>query len=275
MAASETPSSSSLAGKTALITGGSRGIGASIAIQFAKKGIAGVAVTYATSRNAAEEVLAACRKIGVKNTLAVQADLLDPQIGPNVVAKVLAGLETQTLDILVNNAAVVDFSLAEPFEAITLNAFSKAMQGHVFGMISVTRAVLPHFPPRGGRVINISSIRSKTANADPMMVYGATKAAVDSITRSLALKYGIETGATFNSISVGATMTDAIKKAIDHMGPVVQEMGIADYTTEKRMGLPEDIAFVVGFLASEEGRWINGAHVAANGGNRELLALQG
>jgi 3-oxoacyl-[acyl-carrier protein] reductase len=265
----------SLAGKTALITGGSRGIGAGIAFQFAKKGITGIAVTYANSPEAAEETLATCRKLGVQKTVAIHGDLLDAEIGPNLIPKVLAGLDTNTLDIVVNNAAVVDLTLMEPFEGITLDAFSKAMQGHVFGMISIIRAALPHLPPRGGRVINISSVRSKTANDDPMMIYGATKAAVDSITRSLALVYGIKTGATFNSVSVGSTLTDAMKKVIDMVGPVVEQEGISHYTTEKRMGLPEDVAFVVGFLASEEGRWINGSHVAANGGSRDLLALQG
>ena len=246
---------SSLAGKTALITGGSRGIGAAIALQFAKKGISGVAVTYVNSREAADGVLVQCRALGVAKTVAIHADLLDAEIGANVVPKVLSGLETKTLDIVVNNAAVVDFTLMEPFENITLNAFSKAMQGHVFGMISIIQAALPYLPTRGGRIINISSIRSKTANPDPMMVYGATKAAVDSFTKSLALTYGIKTGATFNSVSVGATLTDAVRKAIEYVGPAVEEQGIADYTTEKRMGVPEDIAFVVGFLASEEGRW--------------------
>ncbi|KIW66718.1 hypothetical protein PV04_06022 [Phialophora macrospora] len=265
----------SLAGKTALITGGSRGIGAAIAFQFARKRITGIAVTYANSPEAAEETLATCRELGVQKTVAIHANLLDAEIGSNVIPKVLAGLGTKSLDIVVNNAAVIDFTLMQPFEGITLDAFSKAMQGHVFGMISVIRAALPHLPQRGGRVINISSIRSKTANVDPMMIYGATKAAVDSITRSLALAYGIKTGATFNSVSVGSTLTDAMKKAIELVGPAIEQEGIADFTAEKRVGLPEDVAFVVGFLASEEGRWINGSHVAANGGNRELLALQG
>lgn len=268
-------SSASLAGKTALITGASRGIGAAIAIQFANKGITSVAVTYASSPDAAEVVLAKCRELGVKKTVAVKADLLDPQIGPNLIPKVLTGLGTNTIDILVNNAAVVDFSIFQPFEDITLDAFSKQMNGNVYGMISVTRAVFPHLPPKGGRVINISSIRSKTANTNPMMIYGAAKAAVDSVTKSLALTYGISTGATFNSVSVGGTMTDATKAAIELIGPAVEEQNISDVTTEKRMGLPEDVAYVVGFLASEEGRWINGANIAANGGNRDLLGLQG
>ncbi len=272
MAPSDT---SSLAGKTALITGGSRGIGEAIAIQFAKKGITGVAVTYANSESAAEGVLKKLRELGVKKTVAIHADLLDPQIGRNVIPKVLAGLETKTLDIVVNNAAVVDFALMEPFESITLNAFSKGMQGHVFGMISIIQSTLPHLPKRGGRIINISSITSKLANPDPMMVYGATKASVDSLTRSLAVAYGVKTGATFNSVSVGATATEAFNKAVDLMGPVMRDMEVARYTTEARMGLPEDVAFVVGFLASEEGRWVNGAHVAANGGNRDLIGLQG
>jgi 3-oxoacyl-[acyl-carrier protein] reductase len=276
MAPSNSSSSpSSLAGKSALVTGGSRGIGAAIALQFAKKGITGLAVTYANSKEAADAVLAECRALGVAKTVAVHASLLDPEIGPNLIPKVLAGLETKTLDIIVNNAFVADFATMQPFESISLDGFSKQMNGNVFGMISIIQAALPHLPAKGGRVINTSSVASKIGNNDPVIVYGASKAAVDSITRSLAVVYGAKTGATFNSVSVGATLTEATKKVVEAGGQQIIDDNVADVTAEKRMGLPEDIALVFGFLASEEARWINGANVAANGGAKSMLALQG
>ena len=268
-------SPSSLAGKSALITGGSRGIGAAIALQFAKKGITSLAVTYANSEEAANSVLAECRALGVAKTVAVHANLLDTEIGRNLIPKILAGLETKTLDIIVNNAFMADFAVMQPFESITLDGFSKQMNANVFGMISVTQAALPHFPATGGRVINTSSVASKIGNTDPVIVYGASKAAVDSITRSLAVVYGANTGVTFNSVSVGATLTDATKKVVEAGGQQIIDDNVADISAAKRMGLPEDIAFVFGFLASEEGRWINGASIPANGGAKSMLALQG
>ena len=269
-------SPSSLAGKSALVTGGSRGIGAAIAVQFAKKGIIALAVTYANSKEAAETVLKECRAFGVAKTVAVHASLLDPEIGANLIPKVLAGLETKTLDIVVNNAFVSDFANLQPFESITLDAFSKQMNGNVFGMISVVQAALPHLPSKGGRIINTSSMASKIGNSDPVVVYGAAKAAVDSVTRSLAVIYGAKTGATFNSVSVGATLTDATKAmAMSEGGQGIVDDIVAEVSAEKRMALPEDIAMIFGFLASEESRWINGACVPANGGAKSMLALQG
>lgn len=271
---SNTPSSS-LAGKTALITGGSRGIGAAIALQFAKKGITGLAITYASNIEAAEGILVECRALGVAKTVAVPASLSDSEIGANVIPKVLAGLNTKTLDIVVNNAYISDFAVMQSFESITLDGFSKQMNGNVFGIISIIQAALPHFPAKGGRVINTSSVASKIGNDDPVIVYGASKAAVDSITRSLAVAYSAKTGVTFNSVSVGATLTETTKKIVDAGGQQIIDDNVADVTAEKRMGLPEDIALVFGFLATEEARWINGANIAANGGARSMLALQG
>lgn len=269
------PSTSSLEGKAALVTGASRGIGAGIAIQLAKKGLSALAITYVTNKESAEAILAKCRNLGVKKTIAIHADVLDPDIGSKLIPQVLRGLESDTIDIVVNNAALVGLQTLQPFEALTAEAFGKMMQGNCFAPIAIINAALPHLPPRGGRIINISSIASKIANMDPILAYGASKAALDSFTRSLASVYGLKTRATFNSVSVGATATEATQAALDSFGPEVLEEQISVFTTEKRMGEVEDVAFVIAFLASEEARWINGAHIAANGGHRGLLALQG
>ncbi|KAL6248554.1 hypothetical protein RBB50_004809 [Rhinocladiella similis] len=271
-------SPSSLEGKTAIVTGGSRGIGAACAIQLAKKGLSALAITYVSRKESAEEVLEKCRGFGVIKTVAIHSDLLDPQVGIKLVSSVLEGLGTKTIDILVNNAVITDMSMMQPFEKITAKDFRDLMQGDVFGPISTISAVLPHLPSRGGRIINISSVASKAAAADPMMTYGAAKAALDSFTRSLAGTYAVKTLATFNSISVGATNTDALWKVVDAYRPIMADldkMMMEQCTAEKRLAEPEDVAFVVGFLASEEARWINGAQLPANGGTRELIALQG
>src|SRR5947209_5772915 len=116
MADINTQSTSSLHGKIALVTGGSKGIGAGIALQLAIKGIAALAITYASDPKGAEATLSKCRSISPSlKTVAIQADLLDPSIGPNLVSKTLEGLATKRIDIVVNNAAVVDMSLLEPF----------------------------------------------------------------------------------------------------------------------------------------------------------------
>lgn len=265
----------SLQGKVALITGASRGIGAGIALEFARKGIAALAITYASRKESAEEVLAKARDLGVQRTVAIQANILDDDIGPKLIPQVLEGLETKIIDIVVNNAVVNDVSLVQPITQTTANVFGKVFQGNVFAPISVISAALPYLPPKDGRIINISSASSKTANIDPIIVYGASKAALDSITRSFALQYGLQTNATFNSISVGATNTDSVQAAITVFGQSFLDQQISAFTTEKRLGEPEDVAYVVAFIASVDARWINGANVPVNGGHKDLLALQG
>ncbi|OQV06709.1 hypothetical protein CLAIMM_11245 [Cladophialophora immunda] len=244
MATNSTSDPSLLQGKVALVTGGSRGIGAGIALQFARKGIAAIAITYATNLKAAEETLSKCRSISPSlKTAAIQADVLDPSIGPNLIPKVLKGLETDRIDIVVNNAALVnDLSLVQPFANATSDAFGKTMQGNVFAPMSIINSALPHFPPKGGRVINISSVASKLANSDPVLTYGASKAALDSITRSLASLLGMKTGATFNSVSVGPTSTDTVQAVIQEFGEKFVEDATKLFTTERRLAEPEDIA---------------------------------
>ncbi|KIW10091.1 hypothetical protein PV08_11051 [Exophiala spinifera] len=276
MTNTDAPSTSSLHGKTALITGGSRGIGAGIALQFARKGIAALAITYAGNIKGAEDTLSQCRSISPSlKTVAIQANLLDPSIGPNLISKTLDGINATHIDIVVNNAAVLDMSALEAFTDTTLTGFTQMMQGNVFAAMSIISAVLPYLPPKGGRIINISSIASKMANSDRILVYGASKAALDSITRSLAFIFGVQTGATFNSVNVGPTRSGATLAAAESFGQAMLDSTIEPITTEKRMGEPEDVGFVVAFLASGEARWINGQSIPANGGYKELLSLQG
>lgn len=265
----------SLADKTAIVTGGSRGIGRAIAIHLARKGLEKIAITYASNSEAAHVTLDECRRLGVSQAIAIQADLLDPQFGPLVIQKTLQGLGTKTIDILVNNAVLIDMKLYQPVDETTADIFSQLMHGNVYSAMAVTTECMAHFPPKGGRVINISSAAAKMGNPSATFVYGATKAALESITRSFAREFGVSTGATFTSVSVGTTATEAFEAAKESVPEEYLNAQINEATAARRIGTPEDIAYVVGFLASEEARWVNGACVSANGGMKEVLAALG
>ncbi|KAF9873969.1 hypothetical protein CkaCkLH20_08703 [Colletotrichum karsti] len=264
----------SLAGKTAIITGGSRGIGRGIAIHFARKGASNIAITYVANKTAAEETLKACRELGAQRTCMIQADMVEHGVGQRVINEALSGLDTKTIDILVNNAILGNSDKVKSVVDTTPEDFNEMMHANVFAPVALTVAFLPHAPAYGGRVINISSIAAKQGNRDPIMTYGASKAALESFTRSFADQYSAEKGMTFNSVGVGPTATDALERAKGSFPSDFLMKQIQDSICG-RVGEPEDIAYIVGFLASEEGRWVNGAAVSANGGHRSVLAAFG
>jgi 3-oxoacyl-[acyl-carrier protein] reductase len=268
---------SSLTGLSALVTGGGRGIGRAISLQLARKGITYLAITYVGNKAAADATAAECLELGASIAISVHADLHDPDVGNKLIPAVLEGLGVPTIDIVINNAASTDMSKNEPFMTTTLKGFGVQMQANCFAPMSIIAAALPKLPPRGGRVINISSLASRDGQADPMMVYGASKAALDSITRSLALNLAAEHNVTFNSVSVGPTKTDAMSKALE-AGVLPDEFvdGLKKRASaEHRIGEPEDVAMIVAWLASGESRWINGASVMAHGGDKAMVAAQG
>ncbi|TEA11234.1 Short chain dehydrogenase asqE [Colletotrichum sidae] len=264
----------SLAGKTAVVTGGSRGIGRGIAIHLARKGLANLAITYVANKTAAEETVQQCRALGVERAVVIQADVADHDVGSRVVGEVLAGLDVKTIDILVNNAILGRPDAVKPVAETGPEDFAEMMRANVYAPVSLTVNFLPHAPEYGGRVINISSIAGKQGNRDPIMTYGASKAALESFTRSFAEQFAAERGMTFNSVAVGPTATDALAAARKTFPAEFLDKQIED-TTAGRLGEPEDIAYIVGFLASEEGRWVNGACVSANGGHRSTMAAFG
>ena len=268
---------SSLNGKAALVTGGGRGIGRAISLQLARKGITALAITYVGNKSAADETAAQCLELGVKKAIAIKADILDASVGSKLIEAVLSGLNTDKLDIVINNAALVDMTLNEPFEQMTLAGFSKLMQGNCFAPMSIIGAALAHLPSRNGRIINISSIASRDGPPDPLMSYGASKAALDSFTRSLALALARKHSASFNSVSVGPTRTDAMAKAIDgkFFSDEFMEKMYDRSSAEQRIGEPEDVAMIVAWLASQESRWINGASIMAHGGDKAMISAQG
>jgi 3-oxoacyl-[acyl-carrier protein] reductase len=247
---------SKLNGKVALVTGASKGIGASIAKELAANGAA-VAVNYSSSPEGANKVVAEIEAAGGK-AIAVQANLSDPDSIGGLISTIVKQLGP--IDILVNNAGVYEFA---PLEAITPEHFHKQFNVNVLGLLLTTQAAVAHFSPKGGSVINIGSV---AANGVPMgSVYSATKGAVDSITKALAQELGAKK-IRVNSLNPGMVETEGVHAA-GIIGSDFQKEAIAR-TPLGRIGQPHDIATIAAFLASDDAGWVNGQTIEAAGGNR-------
>jgi len=247
---------STLQGKVALVTGASKGIGASIALELAAQGAA-VAVNYSGSKDGADKVVAEITKAGGK-AIAVQANVADPDsIGPliNTVAKQLG-----PISILVNNAGIYDFA---PIEAVTPEHFHKQFNVNVLGLLLTTQTALKHFDPKGGSVINVGSVAA--AGVPTASVYSATKGAVDSITVALAGELGSRK-IRVNSLNPGMVETEGVHAA-GFIGSDFHKKTESE-TPLGRIGQPKDIATIAAFLASDDSYWVTGQTIKASGGAR-------
>lgn len=248
----ETTSTKKLAGKVALVTGGSRGIGAAIALRLAELG-ATVALTYNNNKAKADEVVGQITKLG-SNAIAFKADVASEK--DNAILIDLIERSIGKIDILVNNAAVWD---AAPIDQIDVDHYDRVFDTNVKGVIATTIAALPKIK-NGGRIINISSVAAegvmKTAS-----VYSASKAALNTLTRIWAQELG-ERKITVNGVAPGTTATDMLIQALPE--DVKQEF--ISKTALGRLAEPVDIANVVAFLASDDGAWITGQTIRADGG---------
>ena len=246
-----------LDGKVAIVTGASKGIGAAIAKHLAAEGAA-VVVNYASSKEGADQVVDEITKRGEK-AIAVQADVAKK--------KDIERLFTETkkafgqLDILVNNAGVYKF---EPLEAVTENEFHRQFNTNVLGLILATQEAVKHFGTEGGSVINIGSVASDLT-PPTAVIYGATKGAVDAITRVLAKELGPKK-IRVNSINPGMVITEGVKTA-GFEGSDFQK-DIESRTPLGRIGQPEDIAPAAVFFASQDSAWITGETLVIAGGLR-------
>ncbi|WP_342655480.1 glucose 1-dehydrogenase [Pseudomonas sp. F3-2] len=243
-----------LQGKTALVTGASKGIGAGIARALGAQG-ATVIVNYASSRREAEAVVADIASNG-GSALAMQADM-SREADVVRLFETIRG-EFGTLDILVNNAGVAVFQLIDD---LTEEAFHKQFNLNVLGYLLAIREGVKLLSSKGS-VINISSILS----TDPYLassVYSATKGAVDTLTFALARELGPR-GIRVNSILPGHTNTPATD---GHFAGELGEKLIAG-TPLGRFGEPEDIAGLALFLASDDAHWVTGESIRASGGVR-------
>lgn len=239
-----------LAGKAALVTGASKGIGAAIARALAAEGAA-VAVNYATSREGADAVVAAIAAAGGR-AVAVQGDVGRDAAG--VVAAAVAGLGG--LDVVVNNAGVYAFG---PLEAVGEAEYRRQFDTNVLGPLLVTQAALPHLKP-GSSVVNVGS--SVTRQLPPgSAIYAGSKAAVEAMTRVLAKELGAR-GVRVNAVNPGATDTEGTAG----MGTPEMRAGMIAQTPLGRLGRPDDVAAVATFLASDAAGWVTGEVLTASGG---------
>ena len=244
-----------LANKVAVVTGASKGIGASIAKHLAAEG-ASVVVNYASSKEGADKVVAEIVKAGGKAI----------SVGASVAKEGdIAHLFEETkkaygkVDILINNAGVFAFA---PIEAVTAEEYHRQYDTNVLGLLLTTKAALPLFPETGGSIVNISSVVSTLA-PPASTIYSGTKGSVDTITRSLAKELGPRK-IRVNAINPGMVATEGVQAA-GFLGSSFEKEGIAA-TPLGRIGQPEDIALPAVFLATEDARWITGETLYVSGG---------
>ncbi len=248
-----------LEGKVAVVTGASKGIGASIAKHLAAEG-ASVVVNYSSSKEGADRAVAEITGLGGK-AVAVQA---------NVAKKAdIDRLFTETkkafgrLDILVNNAGIYEFA---PVEQITEEHFQKHFNLNVLGLLLTTQEALNHFDAKGGSIINISSVVA-TLGIPGASVYSATKASVDAITRSLAKELGARK-IRVNSVAPGMVETEGTESAGFTGAESEFRKQVEANTPVGRIGKPQDIATVATFLASDDAAWVSGETWFVSGGYR-------
>ncbi len=249
--------SGKLAGKVAVVTGASKGIGASIAQHLAAEG-ASVVVNYSSSKTGADRVVGEITKKGGK-AVAVQANLAQAADIERLFNE--AHKAYGKLDILVNNAGIYEFG---PLEEVTADHFHKQFDLNVLGLLLATKEAAKRFGPDGGSVINISSVVA-TAAVPGGSVYSATKAAVDAVTRSLAVELGPRK-IRVNSINPGMVDTEGVQAAGILNSDF--ERGYLAQTPLGRIGQPHDIAPAAVFLASDDSSWMTGTTTYISGGYR-------
>jgi 3-oxoacyl-[acyl-carrier protein] reductase len=242
---------SKLTKKVALVTGGSRGIGAAIAKRLAADG-ASVAITYAKDGGAASAVVKAI-ELGGGKAISIQADAANAEAVNQAVEKVVATFGR--LDVLVNNAGT---AIPKPFEETTLQEMDRVIDINIRGIFATTQAALKHMTD-GGRIIMVGSAVGERAVAPGLVPYAATKGAVKMFTQALSREVGIR-GITVNNVQPGPIDTDLNPASGDWAVP--QKAA----TALDRYGRVEEIAAMVSFVAGPESSYITGANLTVDGG---------
>ena len=249
---------SKLTAKVAVVTGASKGIGASIAEHLAAEG-ASVVVNYASSKSGAEAVVKRIHEKGGK-ALAVQADVSKHEEIKRLFAETKAAYGK--LDVLVNNAGIYEFA---PLESITAEHFHKHFNLNVLGLLLTTQEAVKLIGSTGGSIINMSSIASSMPVATAT-VYSATKAAVDAITIVLSQELGPRK-IRVNSLNPGMVETEGL-----HAGGLAEgdfRKMMESQTPLGRIAQPEDIARAAVFFASDDAGWVTGQSLIVSGGQRQ------
>lgn len=241
----------SLSGKTVIVTGGSRGIGRAIATRLGRDG-ASVVVHYRQEKDGADDSVTTIRNAG-SAAIAVQGDLAVEGDIRRIFR--VARDEFGGVDIVVNNAATV---IGGPIEAYTEDAFDRLVAVNLRSL-AVSAQEASSILPEGGRIVNVAA--GLTSDALSVLgLYGATKAGVETLTRSLALQLGPR-GITVNAVAPGPTDTDMLTQdARENLPAIIAQ------TALRRLGRPDDIARVVAFLVGEDGGWVTGQTIHADGG---------
>jgi 3-oxoacyl-[acyl-carrier protein] reductase len=247
---------SKLAGKVAVVTGGSKGIGAAIAKALAAEG-ASVVVNYASSKGGAESVVSAITAAKGK-AIAVPGDVSVAAEAQGIIDAAVKAYGH--VDILVNNAGVYEFA---PLEEISEAHFHKHFNINVLGTLLATQAAVKHMP-EGGSVINTGSLVTRIT-PPASAVYSGTKGAIDAITGVLARELGPRK-IRVNSIAPGMVETEGTHTA-GFIGSEFNELAVAQ-SPLGRIGQPDDIARIAVFLASGDSGWMTGETLLASGGMR-------
>lgn len=244
--------STSMNGKVALITGGSRGIGASVARRFAAAGIH-VAIGYQARSDAATSLATEIDQSGGQ-AFPVQGDISDAEATQRIAAETAARFGR--IDMLVNCAGVAPYRALGAMDATYVRSI---LDANVLGTVLVTQAVLPHMTAPGGRIVNFASALAFRP-IPTSSIYSASKAAVVTLTHAWSKELGPK-GITVNAIAPGVIETEMTTAILAERG-----QGIVAMTPLGRIGQPEDIAGVALFLCSPEAGWLTGRTIIADGG---------
>src|ERR1700749_2200715 len=242
---------SKLANKVALVTGGSRGIGAAIAKRLAADG-ASVVITYAKDASAASTVVKEI-ELGGGRAIAIQADAADAEAVKNAEEKAVPTFVR--LDVLVNNAGT---AIPKPFEETTLEEMDRVLNINIRGVFATTQAALKHIGV-GGRIIMIGSAVGERVAAPGLVPYAATKGAVKMFSQALAREIGSR-GITVNNVQPGPIDTE--------LNPATGDWAVPQKaaTALDRYGRVDEIATTVAFVAGPESSYITGANLTVDGG---------
>lgn len=247
---------SKLAGKVAVVTGASKGIGAGIAKALARDGAA-VVVNYASSRAGADAVVAAITSAGGR-AVAAQGDVSRVSEAQDVIEAAIRAFGR--LDVLVNNSGVYEFAA---IEEVTEEHYRRQFDVNVLGVLLATRAAAKHLG-EGGSIVNVSSAITHV-HTPAAAVYAGTKGAVNAISGVLANELAPRK-IRVNVVSPGYVVTEGTHAA--GISGSEMEAGMVAQTPLGRAGEPDDIATVVAFLASDDARWLTGENITASGGIR-------